>query len=221
MAVTDTITMRPRTRDALVIPSFDYVDYMQFDAVISEQHGQKLTVTENPTELGVNISDHCYVEPSDLQLVGSIADIRMPNAVDGYDSSIGRSNSAYQQLCTLQEQLATNMLQPFDIITSVKTYNNMVMTEIEMSRDKTTPLLGRFTMTFKQVITVNTQTTQYAAIGSTGRSAAPKQNNGNQQGKAPNADETNAATKQSLIITGAKLGKNLVNKVKNYLSGGG
>ena len=219
MAVTDTITMRPRSRDALVIPSFDYVDYMQFDAVISEQHGQKLTVTDNPTELGVNISDHCYVEPSDLQLVGSIADVRMPNSVDGYDSSIGRSNSAYQQLCTLQEQLATNMLQPFDIITSVKTYNNMVMTEIQMSRDKNTPLLGRFTMTFKQVITVDTQVTQYTAVGSTGRSAAPKQNSGNQQAKTPNKDEANAATKQSLIVSGAKLGKNLVDKAQKFLGG--
>src|SRR4051812_48023852 len=149
MASFDTVTLRQQTRGS--------VAGLQFDAVISETHSQRLQVTENPVETGVSISDHCFVEASELQLVASVADIKMQNPAGGYDSSIGRSNYAYQKLADLERQLAQNELQPFDIVTSVKVYRRMVMTEIQMSRDKTTPLLGRFQMSFKQIITVNTQ----------------------------------------------------------------
>ena len=107
MADSQTITMRQRVRDTLVLPSTAQ-GYLQFDAVISEEHGQKLTVTENPTELGVNISDHCYVDEATLTIVGSVADVAMPNAAAGYASEIGRSNSAYlANFAALENLLAT------------------------------------------------------------------------------------------------------------------
>ena len=213
MATNDTITMRPRSRDALVIPILGQQTYMQFDAVISEEHGQKLTVTENPTELGTKINDHCYVDAAELSLTGSVSDIKMPNAVEGYDAAIGRSNSAYQQLVALEAQLSTNDLQPFDIITSVKTYSSMVLTEISMKRDNKSPLLGRFEMKFRQIITVETQVTTYKALGKTGRSAAKKQDNGKQQGPAPTpaqAAAVNQSAGKTIFTTLGNLKKKLL-----------
>lgn len=187
-------------------PTRNSVAGWQFDAVLKEEHGQKLTVTKNPIETGVSISDHCYIDGAVLSLVGSVADIRMANAPDMYDPSIGRSNDAYQQLCDLENQLATKQLEPFEIVTSVKVYTNMVMTEIKMERDKTTSLLGRFEMSFEQIVTVDSQITTYQAVGAVGRSAAPKKNSGKQQAAAPKDDQAKAANAAASKSTAATLG---------------
>jgi hypothetical protein len=198
MADPQAVSMRQPTRTS--------VAGWQFDAVLKEEHGQKLTVTKNPIETGVSISDHCYIDGSMLTLVGSVADIRMANAPDMYDPSIGRSNDAYQQLCDLENQLATKQLEPFEIVTSVKVYTNMVMTEIKMERDKTTSLLGRFEMSFEQIVTVDSQITTYQAIGAVGRSVAPKKNSGKQQAAAPKPDEAKAAQAAAAKSTSATFG---------------
>ena len=67
----------------------------------------------------------------------------------------------------------------------MKTYTNMVLTEIKMKRDKSSAMLGRFEMSFKQIITVDTQFVTVHAVGKVGRSAKPKNNNGTQQPKKP------------------------------------
>lgn len=190
MATTDTVTLKQRTRDS--------VAGMQFDAVISEQHSQRLQVTENPIETGVSIADHCFVEGAELQLTASVADVKMANAAGGYESSIGRSNYAYQKLADLERKLAQNELEPFEIVTSVKVYKRMVMTEIQMSRDKMTSLLGRFQMTFKQIITIDTQRVAYTPLpGATSRSATAKKDAGTQQPKQPTEQEQKAVKRDS------------------------
>ncbi len=195
MATLDTVTLRQRSRGS--------VAGLQFDAVISEQHSQRLQVTENPIETGVSIADHCFVEGAELQLVASVADLKMLNAAGGYESSIGRSNYAYQKLADLERQLAMNELQPFEIVTSVKVYRRMVMTEIQMMRDKTTPLLGRFQMSFKQIITVDTQRARYTPLpGKTARAAAPKKEAGTQQPKPPTDQQEKAVVRDSRLLKG-------------------
>ena len=190
MALTDTVTMRQNTRATLDAQGLG----LQFDAVISEQHGQRLQVTENPAEKGINISDHCYVEGATLSLVASVADVRMPNAASGYDSPSGRSNYAYQRLADIENRLAKNELQPFEIITSVKTYSDMVMTEITVQRDKTTPLLGRFNMSFRQIVIVDTQLTTYVPLaGPPRRSGSPTKNSGQQQAAPPTEQQETKA----------------------------
>ncbi len=201
MADTQTVTLQQKPRDAIRLPQSDgsFSDFT-FDAVISEQHSQRLQVTENPIETGVNVADHCFVDAQELQLVASVSDVKMPNAASGYDSAAGRSNYAYQKLANLQNQLAQNQLQPFVIRTSVKTYKNMVMTEIQMMRDKTTPRLGRFQMSFKQVIIVDTQRASYAMPGPTKRSAQPKKDAGAQQPKSATDQQQKAVNRDSALL---------------------
>ena len=204
MALIDTVTMRQNPRATLDSQGLA----LQFDAVISEQHGQRLQVTENPTEKGVNISDHCWVEGASLSLIASIADVRMPNAASGYDSPSGRSNYAYQRLTDIENRLANNELQPFEIITSIKTYSDMVMTEITVMRDKTTPLLGRFNMSFRQIVVVSTQTTTYVAIaGPPRRSASPTKNSGQQQPAEPTDQQEANSEKTKSDLESIREGK--------------
>jgi hypothetical protein len=204
MALTETVTMRQNTRATLDAQGLG----LQFDAVISEQHGQRLQVTENPTEKGVNISDHCYVEGATLSLVASVADVRMPNAADGYDSPSGRSNYAYQRLADLENRLAENKLQPFEIVTSMKTYSDMVMTEIAVMRDKTSPLLGRFNMNFRQIVIVDTQTSTYVPVaGPPRRSASPTKNSGQQQPSDPTEQQAANSAKTKSDLESIREGK--------------
>jgi hypothetical protein len=173
---------------------------LQFDVVIQEQHGQKLQVTENPIETGVSIADHCYLEGAELSLIGSISDIKMPNAAAGYDNcTVGRSNVGYQRLCDLERGLAKNSLKPFEIITSVRTYSNMVMTDISMTRDRNTAFLGRFTMSFREIFFVETVTAPLPARPqSVKRSVAPVANQASQQGKTPDAQQEQAIRRSAL-----------------------
>ena len=208
MAEPQTVTMRQIPRLTLDPGHLG----LQFDAVMQETHGQRLQVTENPVETGVSISDHCYVEGATLSLVASIADIRMPNAASGYDSPSGRSNYGYQRLCEIERQLAENKLQPFEIITSVKTYNHMVLTEISMTRDKTTPQLGRFNMNFREVITVSTQRTRYVRVepGRTHRAASPTKDGGSQQPGQPTDQEAAVGKREGSVLshlTGLRRGR--------------
>jgi hypothetical protein len=184
MADRERVTIRQDINDAYPL---------QFDAVITETHTQRLTVTENPIETGVSIADHCYLEPAQLSIVGSVADVKMPSAASGYDNlAMGRSNFAWLRLVELERQLALNEMQPFEIITSVKTYTNMVMTDITMARDRTSTLIGRFTMSFREIITVQLLTVPYTKFrqGGTRRAAAPKVDNGNQQPEKPDEQQT-------------------------------
>jgi hypothetical protein len=173
---------------------------LQFDVVIQEQHGQKLQVTENPIETGVSIADHCFLEGASLSLIGSIADIKMPNAAGGYDNCTrGRSNFGYQRLCDLERGLAKNTLQPFEIVTSVQTYTNMVMTDISMTRDRNSAFLGRFTMSFREIIVVETVITTFPAReGPPRRSASPTVQQANQQGKTPTDQQEKAVRRSAL-----------------------
>ena len=194
----ETVTMRQIPRLTLDPGNLG----LQFDAVMQETHGQRLQVTENPVETGVSISDHCYVEGATLSLVASIADIRMPSAAAGYDSPSGRSNYGYQRLCEIERQLARNELQPFEIITSVKTYDHMVLTEISMTRDKTTPQLGRFNMNFREVITVDTARTTYVREpGRVRRSASPTKDGGSQQPGTPTDQEAATGKREGSILS--------------------
>jgi hypothetical protein len=221
MATLEKVMLRQIPRDAIRVEDIgggDPID-LQFDAVISEQHGQRLTVTDNPIETGVNISDHCFVEGVQIQLVASVSDIRMPNAPNYYASTRGRSNYAYQVLADLQNQLSENLLSPFAVITSVKTYTNMVMTEISMSRDKTTARLGRFTMSFRQIITVDTNTASYVSEpGPKRRSSAPPKDGGKDQAPDPNADQQKAIEKSAADVIFSK-GKDALSGIGKLMSG--
>jgi hypothetical protein len=203
MAQRERVTIRRAANDERSA----FWNQIQFDVVVQESHAQRLNVTENPIETGVSVADHCFLEPASLSLIGSVSDCKMMNAAEGYDNlALGRSNFAYERLLDLERDMALNNIQMFEIVTSVRTYRNMVMTDITMTRDVTSAFIGRFTMSFREVITVRTQLTRYEQFRRDKRhTAAPAVNRATQQPPPP-TEQQKQVINRSLLSSGTTLG---------------
>ncbi len=162
-----------------------------FDATIKEDHEDTSTVTDNPIETGVSVSDHMYRNPIKVTLTAAVSDTPLvadPN--DMFTTAATRSLSAYDQMVTLK-----NAAEPFDVMTGLKLYHNMVCTSVKASQDKDSAGAFLFDADLREVIIVNTQTVTFPPrkAGSTKRQADAVKNNGEQQGTAP------PAAKKSLL----------------------
>lgn len=161
-----------------------------FDATFNEQHQSDLTVTDNPVETGVKVSDHAYMEPATVTISAGVSDtpLTLP-AADPFAATVSRSKQAYTLLKELQRAA-----EPFDVQTGLQLYSNMVCTSIRTEQDKDTCQVLAFTATLREVIIVNTQVVSFPKrAGATKRQADPTKKNGEQQGG------TVKATKQSLL----------------------
>jgi hypothetical protein len=101
-----------------------------FDAVIREDHEQRLIKTQHPIQTGASISDHAYLEPATLSL-----EIGMSDAMDAFYNpstwvgSASKSISCFQTLLALQ----TSRI-PLQVTTPYRTYTNMLITSPRAER---------------------------------------------------------------------------------------
>ena len=129
------------------------------DVVISEEHTATMEIAEHPVETGAKISDHAW---------------RMPYRVT-LDSVIDspRTVSSWQALLDLQEDA-----EPFDLVTGLKVYRDMLIKELVATRDKEHGRILKFTAELQEVIIVNTEESGPAATsGKTDSDAAKKTTN--------------------------------------------
>lgn len=155
---------------------------VQVDASIKETHKRSSPPTEFPVENGTTITDHVIIKPFNLELTGIISDTPIGNAqqliteaattlVSALTPPIGLiagsvayalykslSNSkspsvaAYEQLLNLQQNA-----QPVDILTSLKRYTNMWISDISVPRDAETGKVLLFTVSLVQLLLVTPQ----------------------------------------------------------------
>ena len=129
-----------------------------FDAIISSDHTAQRKITSHPVQWGANISDHSYQEASTVTL-----NIGMSDAMDSFSSSFeyvkgngdqyvyptdgfGKSVNAYNLFLEIQK---TGVL--INLVTHLKTYNNMLIERIQAHDDYKTSSSLRCTITFKEV----------------------------------------------------------------------
>ena len=132
------------------------------DAYIEEIHSNKLDVTENPVELGANITDHAIILPKEVQLTVAVSDT--PVGFLAFDAAVlniantfnpdskTRSQQAYAEILELQESR-----QFIDIQTGLKEYKNMLMIGFDVAQDKDTARTIEAVLTFKEVLVVKTE----------------------------------------------------------------
>jgi hypothetical protein len=125
-----------------------FIGPVPLDVVMRETHESDLAITTNPVEFGADVADHAYLEPKRLVLE-AIAGSRGGNA-----ASIA---AAFQALTRLQE---TRM--PFDIVTGVTLYRNMLIERLTVTRDSFFSRVLLFTAELREVIIVDTETTSGA-----------------------------------------------------------
>ncbi len=135
------------------------------DALVTEEPSFTAEVTKNPVEGGAKISDHIQLKPVELSLEGVISDAPLGYAVIGNIQNLVRQVSnifsgSSRSLDAFNELLALrNNRMPFTVVTSLKRYKNMVMTELSVPRTAQTGNAIHFRCKMEEVIIVSSQTT--------------------------------------------------------------
>ena len=158
------------------------------DCSIQEAHTDRMQITDHPVEQGAAISDHAYLQPSEvtiragwsnssLSAVGSAVSALLSGGLQGLagDDYVRKT---YQSLLDLQ---ATR--KPFDIVTGKRTYKNMMFSALAVTTDEKTENALMLVATCRQVIIVQTQTTSVppADVHTDPAKTAPVQNSGTVQ----------------------------------------
>ena len=167
------------------------------DVVIEESHRDELTITEHPVEQGAAISDHAFKQPAEVTarygwsnsaatLAGGIAGV-----LGVTDAAAPDVSEVYQTLLALQESR-----EPFDLITGKRVYADMLIRSLQLHTDATSENALMVTVTMRQVIIVQTRTTNLkpAANHSQPQNTAETENVGT---VAP-------ASRKSLLLSGAQ-----------------
>ncbi len=136
------------------------IDGFSIDASISEEHGFNSEVTEYPVETGGDITDNVRAKPITVTLECIVSDTPLGDFVNIRDSGSIPSVIAYSRLTKIRDKR-----EPVTIITSLDTFENMVLTDLSIPRKAETGHAIEFSATFQQIILVtNNRSTVRVAI---------------------------------------------------------
>jgi len=132
------------------------VGFMVPDVVVSEKHTDTIEVASHPVQSGANISDHAWVKPGEVTMTcgfaggGSLLDMANTRALG---ISVGLSpEEVYQNLLELQQKC-----EPLEVVTSKRTYSNMLLKQIDVTTDKLNKHSLICTLTLVQVLISDTE----------------------------------------------------------------
>jgi len=148
----DIITLVPKT-----------IGPVKIGCTFEEAHQDELQITEHPVEKGAQINDHAFkLQPevtiqcgwsnADLAaLIGTLESIFTGGGLPSADYI----STVYSQLLALQETR-----QPFDVVTSMRMYRDMLFKSLRVVKDQKTGEALSVTATLKQIRIVQTQATR-------------------------------------------------------------
>ena len=118
------------------------------DANIEESHVNTSEVTQYPVESGVTLSDHIILRPFILKLKSVISnnDLRISFGASNLSNS-GRAVQAYDQLLAIRRERIE-----LDVVTHIRSYTNMVITELTPFADIEQSDGLFFTITLQQIL---------------------------------------------------------------------
>lgn len=121
------------------------------DVVVEENLVDSVTITDHPVELGADISDHAIINPCEITLKIGWTDSKSILAyVTGQNTP--SIDDAYARLLKLKDDR-----QPFDVATSKRTYQNMLVRVLSVTTDVQTNSVLMVTAVLRQVIIVATR----------------------------------------------------------------
>ncbi|MDR2595745.1 MAG: hypothetical protein LBC76_00340, partial [Treponema sp.] len=127
----------------------------EIDVVLSESYGFSNSITDIPVEDGSNVNDHVISEPLQISIEAFIGKAKygvwegdVPETIDELpaDDPKARIKQAYLEL----KQLMDNK-QPLTVTLGLDAHKNMIITSFDIDRDAQTGADLMFSMTFKQV----------------------------------------------------------------------
>lgn len=99
------------------------------DATVSESHSHSAESVTSPVESGLEIEDHTRQNPDQLTIEGMWTDTPQGST----SAELNRSQEQYERLLNLKERGAE-----LDVVTGLKVYENMVIQNIDTTRDTST-----------------------------------------------------------------------------------
>lgn len=124
--------------------------------VTKEGHTHKLNITSHPVERGAKVSDHAYAEPAEVTMEcgfsggGSLLDF-----MDTRTWQIGEGLTPAETLDKLLELQESAL--PVTVVTSKRTYHNMLITSLTFSTEQKTRHVLTCTLTLQQILIADSQ----------------------------------------------------------------
>lgn len=125
------------------------IGLIEFDTLISEVHGAALVLTEYPVETGAPITDHSYRTNDTLVL--TVGHSIVPFVATNFEETDKQRLVAFFE--ALKAALASAEL--FEVGTGIELYENMVITGLTTTRDKTSATILQIVITMREVQIVN------------------------------------------------------------------
>lgn len=160
---------------ALIKTKLQGVQVIELDTATQLTYQYPSKVTQFPIETGESISDHVINENFMLSIEGLISDsdIRIT------DNSGSRARNAFEALLALRESK-----QPFTVVTGLKSYDNLLFTEFDISLNSESGDALPIRLTLAQVHIVSSQSVFLPAPNTSGDTqdrAANQANQGDQE----------------------------------------
>jgi len=163
-----------RKRDMAI--SGDGINFA-FDILTDEEHSWELKVTQHPVETGSPFSDHIREELRKGSLVGLITNFGLKR---------GEIDSNYaQDTFDLLENYKKNAV-PVTIVTTLKTYENYVITKMRAARNGNSGEAQTFSLSFEEFRTIKLR--ESAGISVINISSTDLDTDSDAQQASPNAD---------------------------------
>lgn len=118
------------------------------NVTLDEHHEDRVAITETPVEQGADVTDHAYKRPARLAV------------------RVGFSNSSLQALGNpiYDQQIYAGFLamqaslEPIQVVTGKRVYNNMLVEDISLTTNESTENSLVMTVELREIIVVTTQT---------------------------------------------------------------
>lgn len=177
------------------------VGLVELDASLSESHSMSATVTEHPVEEGADIAYHIRRQPDAITISGIVSDTPLvflasaqaPSPiVDDLTRAPDRVDLAYAEL-----QRLMNDGELVDVVTSLRTYENMALTSLSVTRDVSNGNVLNATMSLRQVVVAESE--KIAAPEPKTQANAPAVDGGIQPTHTPSASVAEKAAASATV----------------------
>lgn len=139
---------------------------VSIDTILDEAHDTSMNVTTQPVEIGADISDHIYANPTTVNITGVISDTHNNTFFDvglvGFAADVagkiaGDTQQSKSQRAWAKLQEIQRKGQLIDLVTNLRVYNNMAIVAMSCKQDKDSILEVRFSMTLREIFIVSSE----------------------------------------------------------------
>jgi len=129
----------------------------QFDASLTENFNRSAEVTTHPVEQGSDTTDNVRVLPQNITINGWVSDnpIQFAASLRTGPAPRTRVADAYETLNRIMDAKT-----PVRVVTSLKSFDDMILTNIDVTRDKDSGQILDATITLQQIVIATTETVE-------------------------------------------------------------